>query len=612
MYVIGTAGHVDHGKSLLVEALTGIDPDRLREEKTRGMTIDLGFAWLSLPGGASVSIVDVPGHERFIKNMLAGAGGIDLALFVVAADDSVMPQTLEHLAILDLLGVSRGVVAITKRDLVDGEWLALVESDVREMLRGSALEGAPIVLCSSVTREGLDELVREIEVAVEVLPPKRDVARPRLPIDRVFTIAGFGTVVTGTLIDGELAVGDELEAVPGGRRGRIRGLQSHRDTVERALPGTRTAVNLTGIAKEHLRRGIVLARPGEIRGSRAVDVRLRAVHALRLPLRHNLAVTFHSGADEANGQVRLLDADELPAGATAWAQVMLDSPVAVLRGDRFVIRTANDTVGGGVIADVAARRHRRRDPKVLATLEAMLSDAPEDRVVDLVQRRPLIDAAAIATQLGLPPAVVDPLVEAMVGGGVLNSVGARGGLVAAAYVRDVAARARALAAAYHRDHALKPGMPTEEFRSRLALDDQMFSALMPLLDGVHVAGAAVALDEFAPALSESEQRVVDEYLTALGESAENPTSGIAIDAALLAFLIDTDVVVSVGGGIVYGKPALDGMIARIRAHIEAHRTITLAETRDMFGTSRKYAQALLEFLDRSRITRRVGDERVLR
>src|SRR6185295_466011 len=241
MRVVGTAGHVDHGKSTLIQALTGIDPDRLREEKARGMTIDLGFAWLTLPGGSTVSIVDVPGHERFIKNMLAGAGGIDLALLVVAADDGVMPQTREHLAILDLLDVRRGVVAITKCDLVDDDWLALVRADVGELLAGSTLASSPIVACSSLTRVGLDDLLAALDSAIAGMPPKRDIGRPRLPIDRVFTIDGFGTVVTGTLIDGDLTVGEEVEVMPGGRLARIRGLQSHRDSVERALPGTRTA-----------------------------------------------------------------------------------------------------------------------------------------------------------------------------------------------------------------------------------------------------------------------------------------------------------------------------------------------------------------------------------
>jgi selenocysteine-specific elongation factor len=612
MYVIGTAGHVDHGKSLLVEALTGIDPDRLREEKVRGMTIDLGFAWLTLPGGGSVSIVDVPGHERFIKNMLAGAGGIDLALLVVAADDGVMPQTREHLAILDLLDVRRGVVAITKRDLVDPDWLALVESDVREALAGSTLEGSPIVACSSLTREGLDDLLLALEAAVDGLPPKRDIGRPRLPIDRVFTIGGFGTVVTGTLIDGTLALGDEVEAMPGGQRGRVRGLQSHRDSVERALPGTRTAANVTGIAKEDLRRGMVLARPGTLRAVSAIDVRLRAVEGMRRALRHNLAVTFHCGADEANATVRLLDAAELRPGESCWAQIKLDTPVAVQRGDRFVLRTPNATVAGGVIADVAPKRHRRGDAKIIAALEAMLSEAPEERVLDAVARRPMVDAAGLAAELALPRETVDATVAQLAEGGALVVITDAGALATPPYLRDVERRAGDVLAAYHTDNPLRRGMPAEAFRARLGLDQQAFAVLAPLLADVRVSGALVALAEFAPAPTAVQRVAIDAYLAALRASPANPPSGQPIDPALLAHLVETEAVVDVGDGIVYDAAAFAEMTQRVREHIEQHGTITLAQARDLFGTSRKYAQALLEHLDRARITRRVGDERVLR
>ena len=276
MYVVGTAGHVDHGKSALVQALTGIDPDRLREEKERGLTIDLGFAWLTLPNGEEVSIVDVPGHERFIKNMLAGVGGIDLALLVVAADEGVMPQTREHLAIIDLLGIEHGVIAVTKADLVEPELAELVAADVEEALRGTTLEGAPTVVCSAVSRQGLDELVATLQAELARTPAKRDIGRPRLPIDRAFTIAGFGTVVTGTLIAGSLRVGQEVEVAPAGLRARIRGLQAHGQKVEVAPPGRRTAVNLAGMAVEELERGMVVASPGWLRPATALDVRLRA------------------------------------------------------------------------------------------------------------------------------------------------------------------------------------------------------------------------------------------------------------------------------------------------------------------------------------------------
>ena len=555
MFVIGTAGHVDHGKSLLVEALTGIDPDRLREEKTRGMTIDLGFAWLTLPSGRTVSIVDVPGHERFIKNMLAGAGGIDLALLVVAADDGVMPQTREHLAILDLLGVSRGVVALTKRDLVDDDWLALVEADIVETLRGTTLEGSPVVACSARTREGLDELQRALDEAIDGLPPKRDVGRPRLPIDRVFTIDGFGTVVTGTLIDGAFALGDEVEALPGGARGRIRGLQTHRDKVERALPGTRTAVNIAGVRREDLRRGLVLARPATLLATGVVDARLRAVRPLAHPLRHGMRVTFHAGSDEANAQLRLLDADELRAGDEAWAQIKLDTPVAVVRGDRFVLRTPNDTVAGGAIVDTAPKRHRRRHAPTIAALQALLSDDPERLLLDAIARTPMIEAAALRATLADDGARVELLAKLERDGDVVEFADPRGPRYAtAAFVDDAQRRLTETLAAYHREHPLRAGMPSEELRARLALDSASAAPLIERTPRVRADGALVALEGFAPSPSPAQLQTMDAYLAEL-RTAPFSAPSLTPGREELQYLIDTGAVIDAGDGIsVRGGP----------------------------------------------------------
>ncbi|MDE3096715.1 MAG: selenocysteine-specific translation elongation factor [Chloroflexota bacterium] len=609
MYVIGTAGHVDHGKSLLVEALTGIDPDRLREEKARGMTIDLGFAWLTLPSGREVSIVDVPGHERFIKNMLAGAGGIDLALLVVAADDGVMPQTREHLAILDLLDVRRGVVALTKRDLVDDDWLALIAADITETLAGTTLEGAPVVPCSAVTRAGLDDLLGALDAAVEGLPPKRDIARPRLSIDRVFTIAGFGTVVTGTLIDGALCAGDEVEAIPGGLRGRVRGLQSHRTKVERALPGTRTAVNIAGVAKDGLRRGMVLAPPGRLRATVVVDARVRAVASIPRPLRHNARLTFHSGADEANATLRLLDADELRPGDSAWAQIRLATPVAVARGDRFVLRTPDDTVAGGVIADVAPKRHRRRDPAVTAALQALLSDTPDEVVLSAIARRPLVERAALAAELTLPAGALAATLAALVASGAVRRFGEEAAprFATADAANALSRQAADALAAYHRAHHLRPGMPLQELRTRLRLDAAAFDAVSAAWDSVRVRDGVAALASFTPRVSADEQRAIDAFLASLRAGAVAPS----LPPELLAYLVQSGAVVD-AGGIIFDGAAFDAMAAAVRAEIVRQGAVTLARTRDLLGTGRKQAQALLEELDRRHVTRRDGDARVLR
>ena len=397
MYVIGTAGHVDHGKSVLVEALTGIDPDRLREEKERGMTIDLGFAWMTLPSGREVSLVDVPGHERFIKNMLAGAGGIDLALLVVAADEGVMPQTREHLAILDLLGIERGVLVVTKKDLVEPDFLELVSADVLEAVDGTTLEGSPLVACSGTTGDGLDELKRVLDEQLESTQPKPDIGRPRLPVDRSFTVAGFGTVVTGTLLDGSFEVGQEVELQPGGTKARVRGLQHHKEHVERAQPGRRTAVNLSGVAKEEVRRGQVLVLPGSLMPTDAVDARLRAVALAKRPLKHGAEVTLHTGSAEVPCRLLLLDRQELAPGDEGWAQLRLAGPIAVVKGDRFVLRTPNDTVAGGEIVDAHPPRHRRMHEP---TLEALESRAGDDPLIAVLRQHEPATLKALLAEMG--------------------------------------------------------------------------------------------------------------------------------------------------------------------------------------------------------------------
>ena len=619
MYVIGTAGHVDHGKSVLVEALTGIDPDRLREEKERGMTIDLGFAWLTLPSGRQVSLVDVPGHERFIKNMLAGVGGIDLALLVVAADEGVMPQTREHLAILDLLGVRSGVLVLTKKELVEEEFLELVAADVREVVEGTTLAGSPLVSCSARTGEGLDELRRVLDEQLEVTTPKRDIGRPRLPVDRSFTISGFGTVVTGTLIDGVFEVGQEVAVVPVRRGGpdgptaRIRGLQNHREKIERALPGRRTAVNLSGVAKEEVRRGQVLTLPGALTPTTAVDVRLRALSSLRRALRHNVTLTLHVGSAEAPARLLLLDRPELAPGEEGWAQLRLAGPVAVVKGDRFVLRTPNDTVGGGQIVDVHPKRHRRNHEPTLSALESLLKGSPEEALLAALRRVEPASLAAIAGETDMSLDDLRSMVEALVQEGRVVALGET--LMTAEGFAALGERARSAVEAYYQEHPLRRGIPREELRSRLNLDERVFVAALARWAGDGLLadlGASVALPGRAPALTPEQQTQADTYLQALAASPYAPPTDQTPAPDLLSYLEETERVVSVGEGVVFTREAYDEMVERITGHLRSEGSITLAQVRDMFGASRKYAQALLEQLDRNRVTRRVGDERVLR
>jgi len=620
MYVIGTAGHVDHGKSVLVRALTGIDPDRLQEEKDRGMTIDLGFAWLKLPGDQEVSIVDVPGHERFIKNMLAGVGGIDLALLVIAADEGVMPQTREHLAILDLLQLKSGVLVLTKKDLVDGDWLEVVAEDVKDTVRGTALEGSPLVACSAITGEGLDELVSVLEQKLAETPPKRDIGRPRLPIDRAFTIAGFGTVVTGTLIDGSFSVGQEVEVVPGKLRARIRGLQTHRQKVERALPGTRTAVNLSGVAADDLLRGQVVALPDSLPPTAALDVRLRAISALRRPIRHNARLSFHSGASEVWGKVRFLDRDELGPGEEGWAQIRLDEPAAVLNGDLFVVRDANDTLGGGQVVEAHGRRHRRYDRRTLDALSSLQEGTPEERLLTLLEQRQPLGQSALVGQLDLPEEESLKLLACLVEAGDVVALGGSPlGDGATLFTRDAFAalgdKAGRAISRYYAEHPLRLVMPKEELRNRLRLPSRLFSAALKrwLEAGKLTETAAGAgLPGHEVKLSAAQQASADAFLRDLDANPYAPKSESRPDEELLAYLVERGRVIVLGDGVAFSDAAYREMVERTVAHLQQNGRVTLAEVRDMFGTSRKYAQALLEHLDAQKVTQRVGEERVLR
>src|SRR5438552_14084080 len=360
--VIATAGHVDHGKSTLITALTGIDPDRLNEERERGMTIDLGFAWLELPGGGDVGIADAPGHQDFIRNMLAGVGPVDAVLLVVALDEGVMPQTREHLAILRVLGVDRGVVALTKRDLVDDEWAALARADVGAALQGTPLAGTPMIEVSATAKTGLNELVASLDSVLRTAEARRDVGRPRLGIDRAFTLTGFGTVVTGTLVDGALATGEEIEILPRGQRARIRGIQTHKRALDSATPGSRVALNLVGVEKDELERGMVIARPGTLVPDSVLSARIESLASASEAIAHDEAVKVHAGTAEVMARVSLLEGATLDPGETGWAQLRLAAPVAVAVGQRFLIRRPSppETLGGGTVADISGERMRRR------------------------------------------------------------------------------------------------------------------------------------------------------------------------------------------------------------------------------------------------------------
>ncbi len=638
MRVIGTAGHVDHGKSALVQALTGIDPDRLKEEKERGMTIDLGFAWLTLPSGRTVSIVDVPGHEDFIKNMLAGVGGIDAALFVVAADEGVMPQTREHLAILDLLQVKSGVVALTKIDLIDDpEWLELVEIDVAELLEGTCLEVAEILPVSAKTGQGLEALAAELDRLLAATAPRLDLGRPRLSIDRVFTIAGFGTVVTGTLMDGRFRVGQEVEILPQGLKARIRGLQTHKQKIEEAVPGSRVAINLTGVSTDQLQRGDVVTTPGWLELTQLMDVRLRLLSGAPKPLKHNVNMEFFSGSAQIMTRVRLLGAKQIDPGGMGWAQLRLAQPMAVIKNDRFVIRQPSPglTIGGGVIVDPhPRRRHRRFRPEVIQRLETLAHGTPEEIMLEALRRQEPCPARELMQRSGLSKeAAPEALGQLLMAGQILvldldaegrgmdyRALAASGKLLISALgYAALTDRVTGLLREYHRRYPLQTGMPRGELRSRLHLETGLFNEVVELAarqGRVAVTEAMLRLAEHEVRFTSEQQAKVDALLAAFARNPYTPPSVAEAEALVgpevFNALVEQGVLVKVSDVVCFLSLVYEGMVRRVVDHIKAKGSITVAQVRDMFGASRKYALALMEHLDDRRVTKRVGDERVLR
>ncbi len=462
-FVVGTAGHIDHGKSTLITALTGIDPDRLAEEKRRGMTIDLGFAHMTLPSGKEIGIVDVPGHARFMRNMLAGAHGLDVVLLIVAADEGVMPQTREHLDVIELLEVPRGIVVVTKSDLVDAEWLALVKEEVSK-----AVEGWPIVTVSALTGEGLGELVATLDQVLGDAPSRSDTGRPRLPVDRAFTMSGFGTVVTGTLVDGVISVGDEMELVPAGRTVRIRGLQRHNEKVESVGPGNRVAANLSGVEKNDLARGDVLATPQSVQPARRIDAKVRVLGSAPQPLRHGAQLLLHSGTVEVPARVIVLEGDAIAPGGEGWVQLYLARPIAAAAHDRFVLRVASpaQTVAGGTFVDVAPRKHPRHDSAV--------RDSLDRRAAGNVLEEELRKYPRGVTVAGLLKASVAPNAD-LIG---LNARRLGDWIFSDDAWQSVSMRAASELAAYHATYPLRPGMAREQLRNRIGVSAAAFPAVV--------------------------------------------------------------------------------------------------------------------------------------
>ncbi|MGH9686544.1 MAG: selenocysteine-specific translation elongation factor [Candidatus Acidiferrales bacterium] len=626
--IVGTAGHIDHGKSALVEALTGTNPDRLEEEKRRGITIDLGFAFLRV-GEVRFGFVDVPGHERFVRNMLAGAGGIDVVLLVVSADESIMPQTREHFDICRLLGIPRGLVALTKSDLVDTEMLGLVRLEIEEFVRGSFLEGAPIVPVSARTGAGLDALKHEL-VNAALAAPAKDVTRHfRLPIDRAFATKGFGTVVTGTLMSGTVRVKDEIELHPLGRLARVRGLHSGGQPIEQAFAGQRTAINLAGVEHSEIRRGMVLSAPGVFHPTRRIDARITLLPSAR-PLRNRARAHFHQASAEAIAEIVLLGRPEVSPGEEALAQLRLDGEVLALPGDRFILRQYSPviTIGGGVVIDSGARRHRRSDPTAAQFLQTLERGDRQESLAALAESSPRgLSLEELLARTGWMEPEIREVANELAAAKRLRVLNDPPFIVAPEQaVQSCSAAIRAAVDEFHRANPLLPGIPKQEMRGRAgnpraelfqtALEDLVRAGAVSVHgDLVQRAGRSISLSpEEARAKELIERAFAQAGLAVPNVSAvleKLPVEPVRA-RKILQILLRENVLVKVAEDLFFHRDA----IAHLRELIAGYRKdrgdrLQITAFKDLAGISRKYAIPLLEYLDREHVTRRAGDERVI-
>jgi selenocysteine-specific elongation factor len=628
--ILGTAGHIDHGKSTLVKALTGTDPDRLKEEKERGITLDLGFASLDLPGGNRLGIVDVPGHEGLIKNMLAGVGGIDMVMLVIAADEGIMPQTREHLAICDLLHVKKGLIALTKMDAAEQDWLALVQDEVREFVKGTFLEKSPIVPVSAKTGENLDTLKLELDRLAKEVAPKSANGILRLPIDRVFTMKGFGTVITGTLLSGTISQDQEVDILPKGITTKVRGIQSHGQAAQRAVAGQRTAVNLQGIEKDQLSRGDTIVTKGFFKTTRNVDCSLAMLPQALRGIKTGTRIRFYNNTQEAIGRVSLVGSHELNPGDSGFVQFRLEQPVLIQHGDRFIIRfySPMETLGGGMVLNPHPRRHKNSTmEESVRNLGVLDKGSLEEKIALLVSGKALagMEEAEVIGAVAADKAEITAALSALVQKKVIVRVDNL--YVHTSQLATLETKVLDLIAQFHKANSLKPGIDKEEVKGMLKVRLHP-KALNMAMDGlirkkqVEAEGSKLRLPGFKPAVGKDQGLYKDKIVAAIKKGGSQPPVreelpsllGITDKDAkdLLKLLADEGRVVRINDSLYLDKAVLEAIKADLLKHLSEKKEIVVAEFRDIARTSRKFAVPILEHFDSQKLTQRVGDKRVLR
>ncbi len=628
MHIVGTAGHVDHGKSTLISALTGTNPDRLKEEIAREMTIDLGFASMVLPGGETIGIIDVPGHRDFVGNMLSGIGGIDAVLLVIAANEGVSAQTREHLAILDLLEISRGLIVLTKCDLVtDRELLELVELEAQELVEGTTLENAPILRVSAKTGEGLEQLKLKLAELLANTPPKRDLNRPRLPVDRVFTLSGFGTVVTGTLLDGSFMLGDEVVCLPGGKSGRIRGLQNHNRKLQKVTPGYRTAINLNNLSTEDIIRGNVIALPGTFTPTTRVDASIRLIRDAIVEVKHNMTLKVFAGASETQARVRLLGVESLAPGEEGFVQLELEDPLVAVRGDHYVLRLPSPaaTIGGGIILDTQpTRRYRRFDEVTLARLEQLRVGKRADLVMQAVNLQNITTLDALLTSTSLTADELKSQLSELESSGEVVFLAkhpnpAKTQLISTQNWQSLSTQILSALSEFHHHFPLKAGINREQLKSGLKLNQEQIDLVLGRLNQqgeLRERGTLVWAANHAILLTPQQEAQAAVFLAKFKETPYSPPDVVEAESELgldlLEGLIGTERLVRVSDTVLFTPDTVEEMKSWVWDVIHTSGSVSLAQFRDHFQTSRKFAAAFLEYLDSIGYTLRKGDVRVLR
>jgi selenocysteine-specific elongation factor len=626
--IIGTAGHIDHGKTALIKVLTGTDTDRLKEEKKRGITIDLGFAYLDLPDGERAGIIDVPGHEKFVKNMLAGVGGIDMVLLVISAEEGVMPQTREHLNILSILQIQKGIIVLTKSDLVDPDWLSMITEDVRAYVAGTFLQAAPIIPVSAITGEGIDHLRSAIYEMTKDVTQKDMTAGVRVPIDRVFSADGFGTVITGTQVEGTLNVGDVLTIYPQNKTAKIKNIQMHGKNIDKSFAGQRVAINLAGVKRDELTRGNVLAKPDSMNVTMLLDVKLNLLEQIPRELKNRTRIRFYHGTSEILGRVVLLEGDTLDEGEKAYAQLRLEEHVAVKAGDHFVLRYYSpvETIGGGIVLDSNPYKHKRFKQDVLESLQIKESGDFEKVLEQTIKKysRQLETMDFLAVQLGKEKNDLLPVIADLVEAGLVIKVTDQV-VVHIEFVDQLEQKIEAVLSDYHLKNPLKAGIGKEELRSRVFQKEfgKLADAFIQYFADqklIRVAGNTVSLYHFEVTLTEAQQKIQEKIEKTYLDSQFAPplmeemvkTIGTAGNGQqMIQSLIERGVLIKIDQTICLHQQRYEEALALIQGFIKANGQITLAECRDLLNTSRKYAVPLLEYMDQKKITKKMDEYRIL-